>query len=64
MIAGTSFDRHDVSHGFVRDRDGSITTDDVPGSVSTMAYTINPRGVIAGSFSDASGVSHGFLRIP
>jgi hypothetical protein len=43
---------------------GTITTFDPPGSTFTFPTAINPGGVITGAFTDASGVSHGFVRIP
>jgi hypothetical protein len=48
----------------VRAKDGTITTFDAPGSTGTFELAINPAGVITGAFSDASGATHGFLRIP
>jgi hypothetical protein len=39
-----------------------IITFDVPGAAGTCASSINPAGVITGSYVDASGASHGFLR--
>src|ERR1700674_4439483 len=39
-----------------------ITTLDPPGSTSTMPTSINDAGAITGSYSDASGVTHGFLQ--
>src|SRR5260370_22296211 len=36
---------------------------DVPGSVgTTSANAINPQGAITGSYADAGGAPHGFLR--
>ena len=51
-------------HGFLRAPDGSIATFDPPGSTFTYGTAINPGGVITGGFEDASGVPHGFVRIP
>ena len=43
--------------------DGTVTTFDVPGaSQVTYAYSINPAGVIAGSYQDASYAHHAFVR--
>jgi hypothetical protein len=36
----------------------------VPGSANTYAATINGSGVIVGTWTDSSGVSHGFLATP
>jgi probable HAF family extracellular repeat protein len=35
---------------------------DVPGAATTQASDINDRGQIVGTFSDANGLSHGFLN--
>jgi hypothetical protein len=43
---------------------GSFTTFDPPGSTFTSPSAITPSGVIIGSYLDASGVTHGFLRTP
>jgi hypothetical protein len=48
----------------VRARDGALTTFDGPGASQTFAYSINPAGMIAGLYFDASSVSHGFVRAP
>ena len=34
----------------------------VPGSTQTAAWDVNPRGEIAGVFTDAAGAVHGFVR--
>lgn len=49
-------------HGFLLSRHGTTTQIDVPLPVvtDTQAYSINDRGVVAGSFSAAGG--HGFVR--
>jgi len=51
-------------HGFLRARDGTITTFDVPGPTSNPnPIGINQAGEIAGSYLDPQGnYSHGFLR--
>jgi hypothetical protein len=53
-----------ISHGFVRDPGGALTTFDVPGSSSTLASSINDEGVITGSFTDALGRTHAYVRDP
>jgi len=53
-----------AEHGFVRDRDGKLTTLDPPGSTSTQPTSINDTGAITGFYADARGVTHGFLRSP
>ena len=51
-------------HGFLRSPRGTITTFDPPGSTFTVATAIDPRGIITGVYLDASGLAHGFVRIP
>jgi hypothetical protein len=43
-------------------RQPTIITFDVPGAAGTSPISINPAGVITGSYNDASNVPHGFLR--
>jgi hypothetical protein len=50
---------------FVRDTDGTITTFVVPGSMLTVARSINGAGAITGYYVGGSGgPSHGFVRDP
>ena len=63
-IAGYYGDTSAVPHGYVRDKDGTITTFDVPGAARTFAYNINPAGSIAGHYRDAFKVLHGYVRAP
>jgi len=58
-----------VFHGFVRAKDGTITTIDAPGAGTgpgqgTQCGSINPAGAITGSYIDSNNVFHGFLRTP
>ena len=53
--------------GFLRARDGTITTFDAPGAgtvypMGTLGASINPAGAITGYYIDASSVNHGFVR--
>src|SRR5579885_1442562 len=64
QIVGTFNDSSGVSHGFLRDKNGSFTTFDPPDSILTIAQGINPSGQIVGLFIDSSGVIHGFLATP
>jgi probable HAF family extracellular repeat protein len=41
---------------------GSFMPFDVPGSILTEAWDINPKGLVVGGFRDTSGKTHGFLR--
>jgi hypothetical protein len=63
------FDVDEVVHGFVRDPTGAITTFEAPGagtepasSQGTRAFSISQRGEIAGYYTDAVGMNHGFVR--
>ena len=65
MITGFFSDANFVPHGFLRDRNGTTTVLDVPGSANgTAADAINPAGRITGFYMDANFVRHGFLWIP
>ena len=66
-IPGVYFDSNGVNHGYVRNKQGAITTFDVPAAGTgafqgTLPESINPSGAITGQYLDASGVNHGFLR--
>jgi hypothetical protein len=62
-----------VHHSFVRTPDGKLKTFDVPGA-GTGSYQgtgcpgcylgLNQLGAVAGIYSDANSVNHGFLRSP
>ena len=49
--------------GSASERTFTFTTIDVQGAVATQAWGINARGDIVGSYVDASGRSHGYLRL-
>ena len=66
-IAGYYNDSALISHGFVREKNGAITTFDVPGARTsagqgTVSYAISPGGGITGYYLDGADVSRGFLR--
>jgi len=61
-ILGEYVDANNVYHGFVRARDGNITTFDVAGAKGTNASGINPAGAIPGVYFDSNGVNHGYVR--
>jgi hypothetical protein len=49
--------------GFLRTKDGTITTFDAPGDTDgTFVRGINDQGTIAGTFADGGGNDHGFVR--
>lgn len=58
-ITGWYVDSRFVSHGFVRNVDGTITTFDAPGAGTgagqgTLAYSLSPPGIVAGYYQDAN----------
>jgi hypothetical protein len=66
-MTGYSLDTNNELHGYVRARDGNITTFDAPGAgtgagLGTLPAGIDPARTIAGEYFDASNVSHGFVR--
>lgn len=61
-IVGYYIDGSGVTHGFLRNKNGSFTTIDPPGSTGTFVYGINPSETTMGFYSDAVSVFHGFLR--
>jgi hypothetical protein len=63
-MAGSYWDVHQTSHGFIRMTDGTVKTFDVPGASSTDAGAINDSDEILGIFSDSTSVAHGFTRSP
>jgi uncharacterized membrane protein len=54
----------DMAHIFVRDRDGRITTVDVPFPNLRGVGDINDRGQLVGTYIDAAGGVRGFRREP
>lgn len=68
-ITGSYQDVTTVFHGFLRSPGGKFVTFEVPGADTTAGSfngtspnSINDVGTIAGSYTDANGFSHGFLR--
>ena len=66
---GNYIDADNLSHGFLLDRNGVITTFDsphagnVPGSLQgTYPFGINASGAITGWYVDEANVNHGFVR--
>jgi hypothetical protein len=71
-IAGSYTDSNYVFHGFVRSPDGRFTTFEAPGAGSAASegtgcpsdcpVGLNNFGVITGSYIDANGTQHGYVR--
>ncbi len=64
-IEGVYVDPQGVLHGFVRSKEGTFTTFDVPGAGTgagqgTLPEVNNTPGVIAGNYTDTNSVNHGF----
>ena len=49
-----------TNQSFVVSKKGVITSFDPPGAVSDTASTVNPSGTVVGSYTDSSGVTHGY----
>jgi probable HAF family extracellular repeat protein len=62
VSTGRYLDSQNITHGYVRQQTGAITSFDPPGSTNTYAEGINPEGTIVGSFSDKNNASHSFVR--
>jgi hypothetical protein len=67
QIVGSFLDYASVSHGYLRNLDGTFTIIDDPGTVPATGYGtfvtgINDYGAIIGYFYDYRGDCHGFLR--
>jgi len=61
-VIGSYNDASKTTHGFVRSRDGTISTFDGPSDIfGTQAYGINSAGAITGWYCDLVNC-HGFLR--
>jgi sugar lactone lactonase YvrE len=65
-VTGIYSDGDDVSHGFLRAANGSITTFEAPAAGAgamqgTGALTINASASIAGTYADENSALHGFL---
>lgn len=61
VIVGYYFDANFIGHGFVRSKQGSITTFDAA-AFGTFPSNINPSGAIAGFDFDSNGNEHCFVR--
>jgi hypothetical protein len=72
VIAGYYIDANNVSHSFLRDRKGEITTIDPPGTSEipfpafngSQAVGLNVEGAVVGVFVDANLAVHAYIRTP
>lgn len=49
-------------HGFLRAKDGTITSFDAPNAAGTIGFFLNNRGSAVGPYYDANGVNHAYIR--
>ncbi len=70
-ITGVYVDPDGLLHGFLRLANGALNSFDAPGAgtspgglIGTAGIGINDAGKIAGSYSDANSVFHGFVFAP
>jgi len=67
-IAGYYVDASYGSHGFIRARNGAITTFDVPDGIGTTSLgwsqCISLKQYVAGTYFDSTGLANGFVRHP
>jgi hypothetical protein len=66
MITGEYLDANGFGHGFLRSREGKLTTFDVPGAggYGTTPIAVNLEGAIVGYYTDSNYLFHAFLRRP
>jgi hypothetical protein len=64
VIAGSYRDTNSVSHGLVRERDGTFVTVAVSGAQNTGAVSTNAGGSITCSYTDAACVVRSFVTSP
>jgi hypothetical protein len=72
VIAGQYADTSNVTHGFVRTPNGTITTFNAPGAgtapgqgtFTALTTGLSPAGAVTGNYADASNVNHGYVRAP
>lgn len=67
IVVGNFVDNGSISHAYLRNSDGTFVILDAPGAgqspiSGTYVVAINDSGTIAGWYTDANGVRHGFVR--
>jgi probable HAF family extracellular repeat protein len=63
MIVGLWDDMNGHRHGLVV-QDGAFQSYDVPGSILTAIWDVNPNQQFVGTYIDNTGHRHGFLQLP
>ena len=64
QFVGTYVASNGIRHGFLQNPDGGSSTNiDFPGAAATVAFGINPDGIIVGQYT-LSGKTHGFAAVP
>jgi hypothetical protein len=64
-ITGTSQDPSGQCHGFIRRRDGTFVTFDLPGVTFILSFSINNSGELTGYYQESVyTTAHGYLRMP
>jgi len=64
-VAGFAYNPNtNISLSFVRTADGTIKRFSVPNAVSTIAYKINNKGAVVGTYRLGGNDMHGFIREP
>jgi hypothetical protein len=64
-IVGNDTDANSITHGYLRNPDGTLISIDDPNAVQgsgTFLTRVNARGAIVGYYSDAQRAIHGFVR--
>jgi hypothetical protein len=49
-----------ITHSFVVSKDGTFSDFDPPGATSSLAVTVTATGSVFGSYTDSTGVGHGY----
>jgi hypothetical protein len=63
-VVGYAFTKDDSTKSFVRFWTKQVLPLNYPGAMATYAEGVNNVGTICGSYSDAIGAGHGWLRLP
>jgi hypothetical protein len=61
QISGFYIDANNLTHGFLKQVKGFVTTLDFPNDASTMALGLNNASQVVGTYNDQSNNTHGFV---